>query len=391
MKNIHYLMFLTIILLGGCKDYEIGQFPVDSVPPKPVSDAVVENLSGKVKITYKLPNETDLLYVKAVYRDPKNQEREIKASSFKNYLEISGFGRSAQQEIKLIAVDRSQNESQPLLVTIEPQDSPIYEVYKTLQTIPTWGGIKLTWDNPTKEQLIVKVYRTDAIETMELETLYSTELNARRSVRGLDSIPQLFKIVIRDIYENCTDTLITTLKPLFEMVLPSANFKELPLGTGYIVSPYSISWKSLWDGIETSENSMYYLAAGPEFPYFTIDLGATYKLSRTKVWGRTRYAYVLHNPRYFEFWGTNDWDAAKSSDNWTGWTRLIECESYKPSGTASATVTAEDQAYAEAGEEYEFPDDVIDVRYIRFRCLETWTKTKALCVGELRFWGQAVK
>ncbi|MDR2037615.1 MAG: DUF4959 domain-containing protein [Bacteroidales bacterium] len=392
-KFISYWTVLILMFLVGCKDYEVGQFPVDNTPPQPVSDAVVENLPGRVKITYKLPNETDLLYVKAVYYNSLGVKMEVKASSFKNTIEIKGFGKSDDQTIHLIAVDRSQNESEALPVKIKPLDSPIYAVRETLQAVETWGGVKLMWENPSREQLIVKVLKDEDNEQIEIDTFYSTELTAENSTRGLDSIPQVFRIFIKDIYENTTDTLVTTIKPRYEMELPTGKFKEMDLGTDYEVSQYSNGWNKLWDGLYGVEGSMYYLniKGNVTFSYFTIDLDATYKLSRTRVWGRTNYAYALHNPRYFEFWGTDDLDAARNKDSWDGWTRLIECESYKPSGSASGVVTSEDQIYAEAGEEFEFPDDVINVRYIRFRCNETWTKSKNLCIGELRFWGQEVK
>ena len=50
-------LFLLIgILFTGCKDDYEGQYPVDSVAPSCVTDHKVENLNGKVRITYTIPN-----------------------------------------------------------------------------------------------------------------------------------------------------------------------------------------------------------------------------------------------------------------------------------------------------------------------------------------------
>ncbi|WP_080905562.1 DUF5000 domain-containing lipoprotein [Parabacteroides sp. Marseille-P3160] len=391
MKNIYINIMILFLLLCSCKEEYVGQYPVDDIAPQQISEPVVENMEGKVKISYKLPNETDLLYVKAVYKNTLGNIKEERASVFKNELYIYGFGKSKKQTIELITVDRSQNESAPLYIEIEPLDSPIYKIYESLNVYESWGGIKMIWENLLNEQIVVEVYKKEEDEFIDLETIYSKEKEGSGAVRGLDTIPQKFCIFIRDIYQNYTDTLITILKPLFEVKLPSNEFKELPLAPGYAASAWSNGWNKLWDGIATGDDSKYYLSAGDPKPYFTVDLGHIYKLSRTKVWGRTNYAYSLHNPRYFEFWGTTDFNSVKDPANWDGWVRLLECESHKPSGNESTVVTAEDKAYAEAGEEYEFPDDVIPVRYIRFRCIETWTKTNALHLNELSFWGKAIE
>lgn len=388
MKNaIYYMTALCLMILVGCKEEYRGQYPIDGIAPQPVSNPVVENLPGKVKITYDLPNETDILYVKAVYKNTVGEIREVKSSVFKNELEIPGFGKSKKQTIQLITVDGSQNMSEPVTVEIEPADSPIYGVLESMESKESWGGFVLRWKNPEKEQLIVKVFKEEKNEVLDLETFYSTELEAKKAVRGLDTIAQEFSIYIKDIYENYTDTFKTTLTPLFEVELPSKEFKEMPLPPGRKVSGWSGAWSSLFDKNVGGDNK-YYLDPGDPNPYFTIDLGAVYKLSRTRVWPRVDYCFALHNPRFFEYWGTTDLEAAKDPANWNGWSLLMKCESYKPSGTNTTTVTAEDKAYAQAGEEYEFPDDVVLVRYIRFRCTQTWTKTTALHVGELRFWGR---
>lgn len=394
MKRYIYFLTCLLLMITGCKEGSvITQFPVDHTPPPKVTDVVVQNLEGKVKITYQLPNETDVLYVKAVYVNTVGETLEERASVFKNNLEIKGFGRTKKQTIQLITVDRSQNQSEPVLVEIEPLDSPIFQVYRSMDIQEAFGGIKLIWENPLNEQLIVKVYKKEDEEWIDIETFYSTETNAMRAVRGMDPVLQTFYIVIKDIYENATDTLITEKTPYYEIELPAmAEFKELPLSSRFAVSQYSIRWNCMWDGVVNSDQNMYYLALMEPQPYFTVDMARTYKLSRTKFWSRTLYMYALHNPRFFEIWGTNDWDAAKDPDNWEGWHLLLEGESYKPSGNPpGGDITEEDRNHALAGEEFEFPDDIPPVRYIRFKSIENWTKSSGIILAEWVLWGQEMQ
>ena len=60
-----------LIILGfiafACNEEPIGQQPIDNVPPGPISNVKVENTPGGAILTYSLPQDEDLLYVKAVY------------------------------------------------------------------------------------------------------------------------------------------------------------------------------------------------------------------------------------------------------------------------------------------------------------------------------------
>lgn len=389
MKNIKYIIFFCLVLLLGCKQDYIGQFPVDGTKPQSVSNVQIQNIAGKVMITYQLPNETDLLYVKAVYTNTKGEKKEVKTSVFSNTMEIPGFGRSAKDTIQLISVDRSQNESNPVKVVIEPLDSPIYDILNSVNIFETFGGIKFKWDNPTKEQIVVSVFREFNGERIPLDAFYTMEANANQAIRGLDTVLYSIGVTIRDVYGNRTDTILTTKKPLYEIKLPAkASFKQLPLAPQFLVSPIDNGWDRLWDG-SIAVASRYYLAPAAPQPYFTIDLGKSYILSRIKVWPRILYAYSLHNPRFFEIWGTNDINNTTDPNNWIGWTKLGSFESYKPSGSPDGIVTTEDVARANAGEEFEFVDMIAPVHYIRFKSVENWSKSNSLHIAEIELYGNS--
>ncbi len=394
MKILRLLFLSGIVLLASCKEDYIGQFPVDGVAPKQVSAVQVENLPGTVRIKYELPDEADLLYVKAIYTSSLGVKKEVRASVFTNSIEIPGFGRSKKDIIQLISVDRSQNESAPVPVEIEPKDSPIFAISDSMKVSNAFGGIKFKWKNPMKVQVITAVYREINGQKILLNNFYSTAADFSSAIRGLDSINYSIAIVVKDVYGNVSDTLRKTQKPLFEVKLPAkTQFKELPLSINYKISVWGSPFTCLWDGVlgsTSTDVSCYYLdVSNPPMPYFTFDLGKSYILSRMKLWQRLKYAYVLHNPRYFEIWGTNDINVGLNAESYDGWTRIGNFQSKKPSGNdENATITAEDAAYANAGEEFEFEDMQTPVRYIRFRSIQNWTKTNAIHIAEMEFYGQ---
>ena len=395
------IIFVTVLLIfiGACKEEPIGQYPVDKVAPQKVANPVVENFKGGASITYDLPEEDDLLYVKAVYTLPTGKKKEEKASIFVNKITINGFAKSAKTEIRLISVDRSQNESDAVLVEIEPQDSPIFDVYESLNVSAGFGGIKLFWQNPEEIDIVLGiVYKNEENELMAIDNFYTSAASGSGAVRGLEPVETQFGVFIRDIYDNYTDTIFTTLTPWEETPLLKELWKEMPLCPSFERSPYgNTSMRVMWDGINVGHlssggYSTYYIGALTDEPlFFTFDLGVSAQLSRFRFWGRDNFFFNLHHPKEFEIWGTNDPAVANAGPcEWDGWILLGSYVSTKPSGdelVAHNQLSSEDIALAFAGEEFEFPVDVPQVRYIRFKTLRTWSDSQSLFISELAFWG----
>lgn len=94
------------------------------------------------------------------------------------------------------------------------------------------------------------------------------------------------------------------------------------------------------------------------------------------------------NLKTWEVWGRTDTPPADGS--WDGWTKLMDCESHKPSGLPVGQHTAEDWEYLQAGEDFEFPAEAPPVRYIRFKVLETWGGMDFIHFTEFTFWGNVI-
>lgn len=394
-KNLFIIAVLCQVFFS-CKEDPIGQMPLDKTPPKPISNPVVTNVPGGAKIKYQLPDETDLLYVKAVFTLPNGTEQEVKTSVFFNTLEISGFGKSSKMTIPLITVDRSRNESEPVYVEIEPEDSPIYDICKSIEIVQGFGGFKINWFNPMKTEVMIDILKKDEDGVFKyVETFYSSEPVANRAVRGQDPVESEYAVFVRDYYKNHTDTIYSTLTPWYEVQLDKSKFAALPKSSKFNLHSYgSSSMSIIWNDAIMPENAIYYIADDQTpklyWPYFAFDMGVKAKLSRFRFWSRgNAFIYSLHAPKEILLLGTNDWNVASNpeSDD-SEWQILIRCTSYRPSGLPpEEPPTDEDRAYHDAGQEFEFPLDAPAVRYVRFKSLGSWSGSYGLFVSELTFWG----
>lgn len=401
MKNsVIFFVIIFVFIINSCKEETLGQYPIENTPPKQVVNPLVANFKGGATITYDLPEDKDLLYVKAIYKIPNGNVKIQKASVYTNSITIKGFAESAEATVELICVDRSQNESAPVKVTIHPLNSPIFDVFASLKVSATFGGLKFAWLNPDNEDLVLDILVKDEDNIYHSIDKFYTSTSGSSSIRNQKPVETNFGIYISDIYGNHTDTLYLTFTPFEETELDKKNWKDMRLCPTIKVNPFGTSdMKCLWNGISVNTNSfeqMYYLNDGEgEMAFFTFDLGISAQLSRFKFWGRTNWYFNLHHPKEFEIWGTNDPLVANSDAcSWDGWSLLMTGISEKPSGpdpVAYANLTSEDMALALAGEEFDFPLEAPVVRFIRFRKKRSWTDSNSMFLTELSFWGKIEK
>ncbi len=380
----HYLFLTIIFLTFACKEEPIGQQPIDNVPPGAVSDVKIENTSGGAILTYELPKDEDLLYVKAVYFLKEGVQSESRSSMYSDTLKIAGFGDTQQREVSLIAVDRSRNESEPVIVTIQPLEPAVISIGRTLNMVEDFGGVCAYWNNPTRAEVSVVLLKEDHNnEYVPIETFYSTMVDGEGAKRGMDTIAVKFGIFVQDRWENRSETKYFTVTPLYETRFDPLKFKEIILPTD---ERYDWGWVMpwLWDG---KVNTGFHTSIGTgRWPHwFTFDLGIVGKVSRLITYQRTgTYLYAAGNIKTFEIWGCTELDPTGAWDNWTF---LGEFKSIKPSGLPLGTTSAEDVAYAAAGEEYTFSPMNPKVRYIRVKVTENWSGTDYLHIMEMHFYG----
>jgi hypothetical protein len=166
-------------------------------------------------------------------------------------------------------------------------------------------------------------------------------------------------------------------------MLDPAKFAEYPL-PGDVPSAWGWILPFLWDG-SADEGRGFHTPDIPLPHHFNIDLGVTATLREMKTWQRSINVYDGGNVKKFEIWGSN---APAADGSYTGWTKLLDGESVKPSGLPLGTVTQADIDQAAAGEIFVFPEGTPPVRYIRFNILENWAPQMSAHIMEAKFWGE---
>ena len=390
MKNL-FLILLTSIVFVACSEDRRLVVKTDTIAPGGVSDVIVENIPGGAILKYNLPEDEDLLYVKALYSLNEGKENEVRASSYIDSLVLRGFGTEDERSVKIIAVDHSGNESVPVQVDIKPLEPPVVSIGKSLNLMADFGGVTAFWVNETKAEVSVVLEVKDEYEDfIPLDVYYSSVVDGSGSTRGMNPEAKDFRIFVRDKWGNKSNSLEKKLTPLFEEKFNMLKFSSLKLdgdeseGWGWVMS-------RLWDGSTTGENGFHTNVGTGRWPQtFSMDMGQTGKISRIKLWQRWEddYPYRHGNIKRFEVYGTND---EANLNDWNVWTKLFEGESIKPSGLPEGSYSAEDLAYVKAGEEFLCPPDMPAVRFLRFKVTETWSGGEFFHLMEMEVYGQVEK
>lgn len=423
-KQIYNILKLAglLFILSQCqevKDWAARE--TDHEAPGKVTGVNVQNINGGAVIHYSVPPDKDLMAVKAVYYYTEGGEQlEAFSSSLTDSIQLTGFPDTLQRTVLLISVDNSRNESSPQEVVINPKTPPVELIRRTIFTQPTFGGILVSWKNPTKADIGVSLYASDSTGIMKLnDTRYSNASDGIYIFRGFDSINTHFRIQIRDRWDNYSSVLDTLLKPLFVIQIPGmVNGIAVWTRMGFTYPGNNTSPSSnpecIWRGdaakqdnaspndfnatIDGDVASGYLHLARPGnmlsdytgnsadaaihlVPiYLTIDMGRSSKLSRHKIWHRPGTVLGDNNLKEYELWATNNlpkgmsdfsdkmeslaywtsWPEVEGTDEWKNdWVKIAECVTIPPSGaTQLVDVTASDKVWALAnGFEFDiFPE-----------------------------------
>lgn len=385
---------VMITLIVACDEENIGQYPIDDVPPGAISNVQTEALPGGAKITYDLPNETDISYVICEYSFA-GEQKVARSSVYSNFITIEGLGEIAPCEYTIYLVDHNENRSQPYTGSFTPLEPPYQTIFKTITMEPDFGGVVIRWQNETNALIGAFLYAmNDAGEWEEYDLVFSSVEEEKRSIRGYNTDERKFGVSLIDQFGNRTDTVIAIEVPLYEKELNKGHFSNGHLlgDNNTIRSGRPI--ENIWDGdlnvIWHSDPSAGFIP--PQT--FTIDLGVEAKLSRGMIWNRQgEFIFSQHNVRYFEVWGAKELSHNFNDTYWQGsewqneWTFLGDFEEIKPSGLPLEQSNDEDIAATINGSEFIFESGVGELRYLRFVVKETWARTAALHIAEVSIFG----
>src|SRR3546814_16366339 len=109
-------------------------------------NVLVGKLNGVSKIIYILPGDEDLFYVLSETEALRGKIH-AKSSLYSNNVLIEGFGDTKAREVTLYAVDRGENRSEPVTVTINPLTPPMQMVRNTVDIKEDFGGVNIQFEN----------------------------------------------------------------------------------------------------------------------------------------------------------------------------------------------------------------------------------------------------
>lgn len=391
MKKIFSLFLISALIMFSCEeDYEHRPISSDGVNPGALENLKYTPINGGFNISYDLPKDKDLLYVKAIFQNSKGQMSEVKASTYNNKIQILGYGDTQDKTVKLYAVDRSENVSEPVSFTAKPLTSPVRIIQENMAITADWGGATFKWINALKEPISIQLFaKNENGELVDVKTIYSSQSDASFSLRGYNPVPQPFAAVIKDRYDNYSDTIYPgtpdkLLTPWVEERIDKSKFRK-------IVFANDDDW-GRWEGVyeyafdDNLGNVVHTQGDRPRPSILSVDLGANVVLSRFKLYQRTEqnFSFTHGNPKKYTVYGAKDLPGMDG--NLDNWIKLRECESIKPSGLPIGQITDEDVSAAMAGDEFSF-DQSVEIRYFRLVVHETWDGAGFVDFTELTFWG----
>lgn len=393
------MIFISLLIsgiIGGCQEDEVrAPYGVkDTTPPQEVSNVTVKNTAGGAVIKYDIPSDPDLMYVKALFESKKGEIREVRSSMYIDSLVINGIGDTNERKVTIYAVDRVENASKGVTISIFPETPPVIKIRESLDAETDWGGFRLAIKNEDKTPVSIMVYyeNTETQGLMLHDVYYTEQAGGALAVRGLPALPSRFEVTVKDRWENESEPYTFELTPLEEEMLDASKFKEMFI-------PGDVRWTFFGGGWDRFFNDNYgsgdfaHTDYPTAFPHpTTIDMGATVMLSRMKIWQRlVDEDFFKHAcPRHFKVYGCpENLDPFKEES----YELLMDGHLEKPSGgDFTDPNTAEDIMAAREGHEFLFENELMrPVRYVRFISLESWSGMECTRIAEMKFWGQYVK
>jgi hypothetical protein len=390
LKSVFTIAVTSLVF--SCDQNNLEPLESNSTPPAQVQNVKVDNLPGKAKITYTLPTDQDLLYVRAEYTLASGKKMEVKSSYYNNSLEVEGFANAAEYEVKLYSVNRSETQSAPVLVKINPLKSPIWDVFESIDVKAAFGGIRIDAANPNRQDLSILVMEKNNLGDWVVDTksIYTSTDLVSRTLRGYTITPHDYAITVRDRWLNTTDTLFTTITPILELSIPKSGYKHFPLTGDTKTHPTAVP-AGMWDGNLLDWPKVFLTdGAVPGQHVVTIDTGILAKMSRIVIWDYPEYYlgrsyYYVGDLKEFEIYGSASPNPDGSLDN--TWVKLGSYNAVKPSGLPYGQQTDEDYRTAFAGFSWDFDVDAPKVRYLRIKSLKNWAGIGTMAIGEIQVYG----
>ena len=257
-SKILSILFISVVILFGCKDDENQ----DSTPPGSLTIENITPTNGGGIISYQLPDDSDILFVRAEYTNSLGVDVYRVSSSHNNSIEIDGLNQNTAITVRLFVVDENENISQPVEVEFIPLPSFIYLVQESITITPDLGGVKLEWENVAEKTVYVHLHIVSGSDE-EIRILSSNSSTESIFVRGLESVEMTFLTKVEDFDGNITDLEEkATLTPLFEEMIDKSTWtlmSQLSVNGNAWEGETTAFWDGVIDTAETNSDNSYFI------------------------------------------------------------------------------------------------------------------------------------
>ena len=392
INKILTILLFSFTALLGCKDDENQ----DSTPP---GSLIIENITptnGGGIISYILPDDSDILFVRAEYTNSLGVDVYRVSSSHNNSIEIDGLNQNTPIQIRLFVVDENENMSQPVEVEFTPLPSFIFLVQESISFTPDLGGVKLEWENVAEKTVYVHLHIVNEGDE-EIRILSSNSATESVFVRGLESVEMTFLTKVEDFDGNITELEEkATLTPLFEEMIDKSTWtlmSQLSVNGNAWEGETTAFWDDIVDTAETNADNSYFIiwrdANGGVLNWpldIVINLNKNVKIHRLKVWQRAfwyngptgiPYYYQEENIRSFDLY---------ASENSQDWTLLGQYDIGDPSDQ-DGNIPQDFIDSAANGHDFDLEGVSDKFRYLKFSITSNYGSDTYVHGSEITLWG----
>ena len=371
VKNIICIpiLLLLISMVISCESED----KKDTTPPGELTITSTEATYGGAIISYTLPNDDDILYVRADYTNGKGAAVFRTVSKHVNQIEVSGFVIEDDVTVSLTVVDENQNKSKSVEHEIRPLQSFISLVQESVEIVPDLGGVQVSWENIEEKTVFIYLHIADGDEE-ETRILSSSNASENIFVRGLEAKELGFSTKVEDFDGNITSLIDEgSFTPLFE--------EKINKDTWTLISNLSIDgnayegatvnfWDDVVDTFETNSDNSYFIINRNDnggilqWPLdIVIDLNKKVKINRFKIWQRAFwYNGPGDQPYYYQSENLRSFDLFVSMDK-SEWALLGSFQIEEPTnGDISQALLNE----AAAGHNFNLNEISPEFRYLKF-------------------------
>ena len=363
------ILLLLISIVVSCESED----KKDTTPPGELTITSTEATYGGAIISYTLPNDDDILYVRADYTNGKGEAVFRTVSKHVNQIEVSGFVVEEDVTVSLTVVDENQNKSKAVEHEIRPLQWFIYLVQESIEIVPDLGGVQVSWENIEEKTVFIYLHIADGDEE-ETRILSSSNATENIFVRGLEAKELGFSTKVEDFDGNITSLIEEGYyTPLFE--------EKINKDTWALVSNLSIDgnayegatvnfWDDVVDTFETNSDNSYFIINRNDnggvlrWPLdIVIDLNKKVKINRFKIWQRAFwYNGPGDQPYYYQSENLRSFDLFVSMDK-SEWALLGSFQIEEPTnGDISQALLDE----AVAGHNFNLDEISPEFRYLKF-------------------------